>query len=141
MSEHTTVVAEPAISDLDLRNLVEETLWALDSIRVSKPALELKVAEGQAALSGIVASPMMRDQIAEALAGLPVILDLMDDAAIQHAAAYALATDSRTASIPPGYRLTVHNGHIHLKGALTPEQKQAALDVLGMVKGAKGASL
>ena len=144
MAEYTdepTAVAEPEISDLDLRNTIEEALWSLDSIRVSKPALDISVNAGRATVRGIVPSPMMREQIDEALAGLPVTLDVLDDAAIQHAAAYALATDSRTRAIPPGYRLSSHNGHIHVKGRLSAEQTQAAVEVVGQVKGVQGASV
>jgi osmotically-inducible protein OsmY len=141
MDEHTMTMTEPAVSELDLRRTIEEALWSLDSIRVSKPALEVKMSGGQATVSGIVASPMMREQIEEMLRGLPVTLELLDDAAIQHAAAYTLATDPRTASIPPGYRVTMHNGHIHVKGKLTPEQTQTAQNVLSGVKGSKGVTV
>ena len=144
MAEHTdepTAVAEPEISDLDLRNIIDEALWSLDSIRVSKPALDISVNGGRATVRGIVASPMMREHIEDALAGLPVTLDLLDDAAIQHAAAYALATDSRTQAIPPGYRLASRNGHIHVKGRLSVEQAQATLEVVRQVKGVQGASV
>lgn len=141
MDEHTAVAAGPDVSDLDLRRTIEEALWSLDSIRVSKPLLEVNVSEGRGTLSGIVASPMMREQIEEVLGGLPVTLDLLDDAAIQYAAAYALATDPHTASIPPGYRLTVHNGRVHVKGKLTAEQIGAVRDVLSGVKGGRGVTI
>src|SRR3990172_6977746 len=141
MDEHTMTMTEPAVSELDLRRTIEEALWSLDSIRVSKPALEVKMSGGDGAGGGVVASPMMREQIEEILRGLPVIFELSDDAAIQHAAAYALATDSRTASIPPGYRVTEHNGHIHVKGKLAPEQTQAVQNVLSGVKGSKGVTV
>jgi osmotically-inducible protein OsmY len=144
MADHApepTVVAEPEISDLDLQNSIEEGLWSLDSIRVSKPALEIYVRDGRGTVSGIVASPMMRQQIEEVLSGLPVTLDVMDDGGIHYAASYALATDARTASIPPGYRLTAHNGRIYVKGKLTPEQAQAVRDVVSEVRGVRGVSV
>ncbi len=136
--EHAPAVTEPAISDLDLRDTIEQALWSLDSIRVSKPLLEVTVADGHATLSGTVASPMMREEIEAALDGLPVAIAVSDDAAIQNAAAYALAMDPRTASIPPGYQVTSYNGHIHVKGRLTPEQAEAARAVAGAVKGVRG---
>lgn len=139
--EHAPAMTEPAVSDLDLRSIIEEALWSLDSIRVSKPAIEVSVANGHATVSGIVASPMMREQIEEVLSGLPVTIAVMDDAAIQNAVAYALAMDPRTASIPPGYRVTPYNGHIHVKGKLTPEEAEAAWAVASAVKGVRGVTI
>ena len=144
MADHAheqTLDVESEIPDLDLRKTIEEALWSLDSIRVSKPALEINARDGRATVSGIVASPMMRQQIEEVLTGVPVTLEVMDDAAIQCAAAYALATDSRTASIPPGYRMTAHNGRVHVKGKLTSEEIQAVRDVVSEVRGVSGVSV
>ncbi len=141
MDEHTSTLTSPTTADIDLRNAIEEALWSLDSIRVTKPALEITVSGGQAEVSGLVASPMMRQQIEEVLSRLPARIDLMDDAAIGYAAAHALAADSRTAAIPPGYRLTSHNGHIHLKGKLMPEQAQAMQAVLAGVRGVREVSV
>jgi osmotically-inducible protein OsmY len=140
-NEHDTAVAEPAISDLDLRNTIEEALWSINAIRETKPDVEVAVNHGQATVSGIVSSPMMRREIQEALQGWPVELFLLDDAAIQNAAALALALDARTKAIRPGYRVTSQNGHISVTGKFTAEQAQAIKEVAGEVTGVKGVSV
>lgn len=140
-NEHDTAVAEPAISDLDLRNAIEEALWSLNSIRVSKPALEVAVNRGQATVSGIVSSGVMRAEIAEALRDWPVELFLLDDTSIQNSVALALALDARTKAIAPGYRVTAYNGHISVKGKFTAEQTQAVKEVAGEVTGVKGVTV
>ncbi len=144
MADHShdpAPVAEPAISDLDLREQIEEALWSVDSIRVSKPVLEVKAEGGHATVSGIVGSPMMREQIEEVLSGLPVTISLADDAGIQYAAAYALAMDPRTSAIPPGYRLSSYNGHVYVTGKFTSEQVEAIKAVVGGVKAARAVSI
>jgi len=143
MADHShepEAVAEPPISDLDLQNTIEDALWSLDSIRVSKPILEVKVKGGHATVSGVVASPMMREQIEEVLRGLPVTISLADDAGIQYAAAYALAMDARTSSMP-GYRLTSYNGHVYVTGKFTAEQAEAIKAVAGEVKAARAVTV
>jgi osmotically-inducible protein OsmY len=133
--EHAPAAPAPAIADLDLGNTIEEALWSLDSVRVSKPAIVVIVDGGRGTLSGTVSSPMMREEIEAALSGLPVTIALLDDAAIEYAAAYALAMDSRTAPIPPGYQVSSYNGHVHIRGRLTPEQAQAVQQVARVVNG------
>ncbi len=131
-------VTGPEVSDLDLRTSIEDTLWALDSIRVTKPPLEVAVHNGQATVSGLVNSPMMRAEITEALHGWPVELFILDDASVQNAAAYALAMDARTRSIAPGYRVQSLDGIVNVQGKFTPEQVQAIRDVASEVTGVKG---
>ena len=140
LPEQDTAVAEPVISDLDLRNAIEEALWSLDSIRVSKPTLEVAVNRGQATVSGIVSSAVMRSEIAEALHDWPAELFLLDDTAIQNSAALALAMDARTKAIAPGYRVMARNGHITVTGKFTAEQAQALKEVAGEVTGVKSVS-
>lgn len=139
--EQDTAVAEPVISDLDLRSMIEEALWSLDSIRVTKPDLAVAVNHGQATVSGVVNSPMMRAEIAEALRGRPVELFLLDDASIVNAAAYTLAMDPRTRAVPPGYRVHSHNGRLAIQGKFTPAQEQAVKEVAGEVTGVKAVSV
>lgn len=137
MADHShdpAPVTEPVISDLDLQNTIEEALWSLDAIRVTKPAVTVKAEGGHATVSGIVGSPMMREQIEDVLAGLPVTISLADDAGIQYAAAYALAMDLRTSAIPAGYQVTSYNGHVFVRGKFTPEQRQAIRAVVEAVK-------
>lgn len=144
MADHShdpAPVTEPAISDLDLQNTIEEALWSLDSIRVTKPAVTVKADGGHATVSGVVASPMMREQIEEVLAGLPVTISLADDAGIQYAAAYALAMDSRTSAIPAGYRVTSYNGHVYVNGKFAAEQAAAVKEVVGGVKATRGVTV
>ncbi len=139
--EDTAPVAEPAISDLDLRTNIEDALWTLDSIRVTKPALTVAAHNGQATVTGVVNSPMMRAEIQEALHGWPVELFILDDATIQTNAAYALATDARTSAINLGYRVLSHDGNIDVMGKFTPEQAQALRDVAGEVTGVKSVTI
>jgi hypothetical protein len=145
MADHThepdAAVAEPQISDLDLRTAVENALWSLDSIRVTKPALTVAAHNGQATVSGVVNSPMMKSEIAEALRGWPVELFVLDDAAVQNAAAFALAMDARTSAIGPGYRVQSHNGQVDVMGKFTPDQAQAVREVIIEVAGVKGVTI
>ena len=145
MADHShddpTPVAEPVISDLDLRTTIEDALWAIDSIRVTKPALTVAAHNGQATVSGIVNSPMMKSEIEEALHGWPAELFILDDATIQNSAAYALAMDARTSAIAPGYRVQSHNGQVDVMTKLTTEQAQAVREVVGEVAGVKGVNI
>jgi osmotically-inducible protein OsmY len=135
--EQEATLAEPAISDLDLHRTIEEALWAIDSIRVTKPDLEVAAHNGRATVSGIVNSSMMRSEIAAALRGWPVELFLVDDGGIQNAAAYALATDARTRGLRPGYRVQSLNGQVEVRGNFSPEQTAAIQEVAGEVTGVK----
>jgi osmotically-inducible protein OsmY len=82
---------------------------------------------------------MIQEQVAEALSDLPgVTLDLVNDDELEYAAAYAVATDSRTRQIKPGYRLVSHSGLVQLLGKLSPEESAAAEEVIGQVKGVRG---
>ncbi|MBI3244183.1 MAG: hypothetical protein HYZ49_18025 [Chloroflexi bacterium] len=137
MEEQTVV--DTASTDLDLQNAIDETLWSLDSVRVTKPLLEVKVSGGQARVSGVVATGVIQEQIEGALFDLPgVAVDLMNDDALEYSAAYALATDSRTRQIKPGYRLAAHNGLIQLISRFSPEERAAAEEVIRAVKGVRG---
>ena len=139
--DHAEAVAVPEISDLDLRTNIEDLLWSIDSIRVTKPQLQVAAHNGQATVSGVVTSPMMRAEITEALQGWPVELFILDDAAIQNTAAYALAMDARTSAIGPGYRVQSHDASVDIMGKFTPEQAQAIRDVVGEVAGVKAVAI
>ena len=128
-------------TDLDIHAAIEETLWAIDTVRITHPTLEVTVHNGQATVSGVVNSPMIQGQIESALQalGLPELtLRLMNDDAVGYAAAYALATDARTRRIAPGYQLTAYNGHVALRGKLSPAEAAAAAEVIGAVSGVTG---
>jgi osmotically-inducible protein OsmY len=144
MADHAhevEAVAAPEISDLDLRTNIEDLLWSLDSIRVTKPQLQVAAHNGQATVSGVVNSPMMRAEITEALQGWPVELFILDDAAIQNAAAYALAMDARTSAIGPGYRVQSHDASVDIMGKFTSEEAQAIREVVGEVAGVKAVAI
>jgi|CXWL01.1.fsa_nt_gi osmotically-inducible protein OsmY len=138
MEEQTIV--DTTATDLDLQNAIEETLWSLDTVRVTKPLLEVRVHHEQATVSGVVSTRMIQEQVTEALSDLPgVTLDLVNDDELEYVAAYAVATDSRTRQIKPGYRLVSHNGLVQLLGKLSPEESAAAVEVIRGVKGVRGA--
>ena len=139
--DQVAAVAAPEISDLDLRTTIEDQLWSIDSIRVTKPQLQVAAHNGQATVSGVVNSPMMRAEITEALRGWPVELFVLDDAAIQNAAAFALAMDTRTSAIGPGYRVQSHDGSVDVMGKFNPEQAQAIREVVGEVAGVKAVAI
>ena len=138
MEEQTIV--DTTATDLDLQNAIKETLWSLDTVRVTKPLLEVKVSGGQATVSGVVATGVIQEQIMDALGDLPnVTVDLVNDDELEYAAAYILATDSHTRQIKPGYRLAAHNGLVQLIGRLSSEESAAAAEVIRGVKGVRGA--
>jgi len=139
--EEIAAVAAPEISDLDLRTNIEDLLWSLDSIRVTKPQLQVAAHNGQATVSGVVNSPMMRAEITEALQGWPVELFILDDAGLQNTAAYALAMDPRTSAIGPGYRVQSHDASVDVMGKFTPEQAQAIREVISEVAGVKAVAI
>jgi osmotically-inducible protein OsmY len=136
------VLLDTTAADLDLQNAVAERLWSLDTVRVTKPLLEVKVSGGQATVSGAVSTRVIQEQIADALSDLPnVTINLVNDDELEYAAAYAVATDSRTRQIKPGYRLVSHNGLVQLLGKLSPEESAAAAEVIRGVKGVRGAKV
>ncbi len=136
------VLLDTTAADLDLQNAVAERLWSLDTVRVTKPLLEVKVSGGQATVSGAVSTRVIQEQIADALSDLPnVTINLVNDDELEYAAAYAVATDSRTRQIKPGYRLVSHNGLVQLLGKFSPEESAAAAEVIRGVKGVRGAKV
>jgi osmotically-inducible protein OsmY len=141
MAHEPEVVAAPQISDLDLRDAIEQGLWNLDAVRITKPVLDIKVDGGHAIVSGVVASPMIREEIEDALNGLPVTISLADDAGIQYAASYALAMNADTCDVSTGAQVTSINGHVYVRGKFTAEQAQAITEVVSAVPSAKGVSI
>jgi osmotically-inducible protein OsmY len=135
-------VLDTTETDLDLKALIEEALWTIDTVRVSNPPLEVLVKEGHAIVRGIVGARAIQSQVMEAVDSVPglseVTFELLNDDDLEYAAAHALATDSRTRSIRPGYRLMSHDGHIQVFGKFTGEETSAAKEVIKSVAGVRG---
>ena len=140
MSE--TLVLDTTASDLDLKTAIEDALWSLDTVRVANPDLEVSVNGGHALVRGVVPARAIQSQVMEAVNAIPglneVTFELLDDDSLEYAAAYVLATDSRTKSIRPGYRVMAHDGHVKLFGKFTAEEAAAAEEVLKGVAGVRG---
>jgi len=139
MNEPT--VLDTTASDLDLKTAIEDALWTLDTVRVSNPDLEISVREGHATVRGIVGARAIQSQVMEAVNSAPglaeVTFELLNDDDLEYAAALALATDSRTRGIRPGYRVMSHDGHIRVFGKFRPEEAEAAEAVIKGVEGVK----
>jgi osmotically-inducible protein OsmY len=66
----------------------------------------------------------------------------LDDGSLTLLVARALATDPRTRSIPPGYRVRCVFGHVTLVGKLADEQmRSAAIEVCQSVSGVRSAKI
>lgn len=135
-------VLDTTASDLDLKTAIDNALWSLDTVRVANPELEVSVSGGHARVRGVVPARAIQSQVTEAVNSVPglseVTFDLTNDDDLEYAAAYALATDSRTRAIRPGYRVMAHDGHVKLFGKFTAEEAAAAEEVIKSVAGVRG---
>lgn len=136
MEQRLTAVM--ANTDLDLREEIETRLWSLDVIRVAHPALDIDVQNGHGVVRGVVESRMMHAYIAEALADLPVMLEVVSDSQLESAAAMALATDGRTHSLKPGFQVMSRSGMMTVAGKFSAEERAAVAAVVSSVKGVRG---
>ena len=143
--EHDLAPANTMDTDLDLAERIRTAIHALDVLRGTRAHVEVTVTNGHATLDGVVQSPMAAVEVARAAAdvagGAGVTSHLLDDAGLSNRVAEALATDPRTAAIPPGYDVNSTFGHVKLVGYFTPEQAQAATAVSQAVPGVRGVSI
>jgi osmotically-inducible protein OsmY len=131
--------------DLDLRTAVEDVLNRLDIVRSSRVEVYVEVANGHVTLSGVVQSPMVSVEVERAVAEVPGVTQvtnlLVDDGTLSRQVAEALATDSRTQAIPPGYEVTVLFGHVTLVGRFTPDEARAVMSVTQSVPGVRAVNV
>jgi osmotically-inducible protein OsmY len=115
--------------DLDLQERVHDAIYALDVLRGTRAHVDVAVNNGQVTLQGNIQSPMAAAEVERTAAEAPgvtrVISHVVDDATLSSQLAEALATDVRTAAIPPGYEVASLYGHVMLIGRFTAEQAQA----------------
>jgi osmotically-inducible protein OsmY len=127
--------------DLDLTERVSGAINALDVLRGTRAHVAVTVTNGHVTLDGVVQSPMAAVEVERAAAAAPgaagLTSRLTDDASLSRRVAEALATDPRTAAIPPGYRVVSVFGTMWLVGYFTPEQSQALAAVCRGVPGVR----
>jgi osmotically-inducible protein OsmY len=135
----TEDVASQADLDLDLAERVTQAVNGLDVVRGTRAHVTVMVAGGHVTLAGVLQSPMAAAEVEHVAAyvsgGAPITNKLVDDAALSTRVAEALATDARTASIPPGYEVASVYGHLSLVGAFTAAEAEAARAVAQGVPG------
>jgi osmotically-inducible protein OsmY len=131
--------------DLDLQERVTDVIYALDVLRGTRAHVEVIVSHGQVTLQGTLQSPMAAAEVAraaaEALGVAGVINHLVDDATLSSQVAKALATDARTAAIPPGYEVASMYGRVVLVGYFTSEQAPAVEAVARGVPGVRSVNV
>ncbi len=132
-------------TDLDLAERVRDAIGTLDILHGSRAHVEVTAMGGHVTLEGVVQSPMAAAEVERAAVDVAgpgaVTSHVVDDATLRRRAAEALATDPRTAAIPPGYNVSVTFGHLWLVGRLTAEQAQAATAVCQAVPGVRSVTL
>lgn len=131
--------------DLDLLAAIHDNLNQLDLVRSSRAQVAVQVAAGQVTLTGAVQSPMVAVEVERAVAEVPGVesLDnqLVDDGTLSRQIAEELATDPRTAAIPPGYEVTSVFAQVTLIGRFTDLEAQAVMAVTHAVPGVRGVNV
>ena len=131
--------------DLDLTERVSQAVNGLDVLRGTRAHVAVSVANGHITLDGVVPSPMTAAEVENTAAyvsgGAPITNRLGDDATLSRRVAEALATDARSAAIPPGYEVVSIYGHITLVGVFTPEQIQGAQAVAQATPGVRSVAV
>jgi osmotically-inducible protein OsmY len=133
-------------TDLDIEAEVTNAILALDALRAAPAEVNVSMTNGQVALTGIVPSRMTAaevERVARAVPGVAGVSNhLLDDGSLTLLVAHALATDPRTRSIPPGYRVICVFGHVTLVGKLAGEPtRNAAIEVCQSVSGVRSAKV
>ena len=149
MDAHAATPADDVASqmdlDLDLTERVSRAVDALDMLRGTRAHVDVSVSQGHVTLEGVVQSPMAAAEVENTAAyvsgGAPITNRLTNDSALSSAVAKALATDARTASIPPGYQVASVYGHLSLVGVFTPEQVLAVQAVAQGMPGARSVTV
>jgi osmotically-inducible protein OsmY len=133
-------------TDLDIEAAVTRAVLELDALRPTPSEVNVRVANGQVTLTGIVPSPMLAAEAERVARHLPGVVgvknELLDDGTLTLRVAQALATDPRTRNIPPGYRVMSVFGRVTVVGRFADEGTQAALvEVCQSVSGVRGAKI
>ena len=133
-------------TDLDIEAAVTNAILKLDALRPTSAEVTVSLTNGQVTLTGIVPSRMTAAQVERAARAVPGVVgvsnQLADDGSLTLLVAHALATDPRTRSIPPGYRVICVFGHVTLVGKLADEQMcNAAIEVCQSVSGVRSAKI
>jgi osmotically-inducible protein OsmY len=100
------------------------------------------VKDGFVTLAGLVPSVFAASEAERAARAVPGVVGvanhLLDDGSLTRRVAHALATDPRTRSIPPGYRVTCFYGRVVLVGNLDEEvTRTAVVEVCKSVEGVR----
>ncbi len=133
-------------SDLDIEAEVTNAILAMDALRATPAEVNVSLTNGQVTLTGIVPSRMIAAEVERAARSVPGVAvisnQLLDDGSLTLLVARALATDPRTRSIPPGYRVICIFGHVTLVGKLADEQmRKAVIEVCQSVSGVRSAKI
>jgi hypothetical protein len=120
-------------TDLDIEAEVTNAILALDALRAAPAEVNVSVTNGQVALTGIVPSRMTAaevERVARTVPGVASVSNhLLDDGSLTLLVAHALATDPRTRSIPPGYRVICVFGHVTAGKLADEPTRNAAIEV------------
>ena len=121
-----------------LKQSIREALQAYSPLRTSRSDVHVTVDDGLVTLSGYVPSSSIKRMaaiLAASVVGVSEVLNELRAAPdLERSVAMALATDSRTRSLP--IRVRADLGYVQLQGLVPDEEAaQAALDVARKVKG------
>ena len=133
-------------TDLDIEAEVTNVILEMDALRATPAEVNVSLTKGQVTLTGIVPSRMIAAEVERVARSVPGVAGvsnhLLDDGSLTLLVARALATDPRTRSIPPGYRVICVFGHVTLVGKLADEQmRSAAIEVCQSVSGVRSAKI
>ena len=133
-------------TDVDLEAEVTRAILELDALRPTPAEVNVGVAQGQVTLTGIVPSRMIAAEVERVARGVPGVSSvsnrLLDDGSLTLRVAHALATDPRTRTIPPGYRVLCVFGHVTLVGRFGDKaQRPVAVEVAQSVMGVRSAKI
>jgi osmotically-inducible protein OsmY len=141
-----TALPTAVSTDLDIEAEVTNAILQLDALRAAPAEVKVSVTGGQVALAGIVPSRMIAaevERVARAIPGVAGVFNqLLDDGSLMREVARTLATDPRTRSIPPGYRVLCVFGNVSLVGKFGDEPPRgAAVEVAQSVSGVRSAKI
>ena len=133
-------------TDLDIEAEVTNDILEMDALRATPAEVNVSLTNGQVTLTGIVPSRMIAAEVERVARSIPGVASvsnhLLDDGSLTLLVAHALATDPRTRSIPPGYRVICVFGHVTLVGKLADEPtRHAAMEVCLGVSGVRSAKV
>jgi len=124
-------------SDMDTEAEVTRAIYSLDNVRPTRSEVVISATRGQVLLTGYVPTEMIATEAVPGVVG--VSNQLVDDTSLTRRVAEALATDSRTRAIPPGYQVTSTVGYVTVVAEGFDEAQRAeTTEVCQSVTGVRG---